>query len=480
MPRVQCDTPIDCQGATPAPRQSFSTIVSLKHRLAHLTKRFRGDKRGNVAIIFGASAIPALMFIGAGVDYSMALRARTQLQAAVDSAALAAVNAANLTNAQRQQLATDVFNANVKNNKLTASATPNVSIGVGSATVTSNFNVPTAFIKIAYANSIPVSVQSNVTSAGKKLELAMMIDITGSMADPACSGCSTSKISDVKLAAQDLLNIVLPTGGTIGAARVSLVPFSHHVNVGNYATTVTGMAPTKLVATGYWNDGNWVSTGNQTQTLVTCVTERTGSQAYTDAAAASGQYIRPYNTSTTSSSDYSSSGKCYQQNSTEMPQIMPLTTDKTAIMAQVNAFQPGGSTAGHLGTAWSWYTISPNWAGMWPTGSLPAAYSDNQTLKAVVLMTDGEYNTQYTNIDSKTQALALCTSMKNAGIQVYTVGFGFDPNSTSDNTARNTLTQCASGAGFYYFPYNGDALRQAFATIGQLVTTAAAKTRVSQ
>ena len=65
--------------------------------------------------------------------------------------------------------------------------------------------------------------------------------------------------------------------------------------------------------------------------------------------------------------------------------------------------------------------------------------------------------------------------MKTAGVTVYTVGLGFAPN-TSDAQellAKDTLTQCASGAGHYFFPYDGDALRTAFTQIGQQVTTAA-------
>ena len=37
----------------------------------------------------------------------------------------------------------------------------------------------------------------------------------------------------------------------------------------------------------------------------------------------------------------------------------------------------------------------------------------------VIIMTDGEYNTQYTNETSKAQALALCSGMRAAGIKVF-------------------------------------------------------------
>ena len=56
-----------------------------------------------------------------------------------------------------------------------------------------------------------------------------------------------------------------------------------------------------------------------------------------------------------------------------------------------------GSTAGHIGTAWGWYMISPTFSYLWPTASQPAAYGEDHLFKIVILMTDGEFNTFYCN-----------------------------------------------------------------------------------
>ena len=89
-------------------------------------------------------------------------------------------------------------------------------------------------------------------------------------------------------------------------------------------------------------------------------------------------------------------------------------------------------------------------------------------------MTDGEYNTHYSSATSKAQALALCTSMKTAGITVYAVGFGFDPNATvgantTDGQAKQLLKDCSSGAGTYFYPYDSAALSTAFKNIGSSI-----------
>ena len=41
--------------------------------------------------------------------------------------------------------------------------------------------------------------------------------------------------------------------------------------------------------------------------------------------------------------------------------------------------------------------------------------------KIAVLMTDGEYNTEYLNADSTTQARSICANIKDTGIEVYTI-----------------------------------------------------------
>jgi Flp pilus assembly protein TadG len=54
-------------------------------------RRFSRDRRGNVAMIFALSIIPIIFFAGMGLDFAAATQKRVKLNAAADSAALAAV-----------------------------------------------------------------------------------------------------------------------------------------------------------------------------------------------------------------------------------------------------------------------------------------------------------------------------------------------------------------------------------------------------
>ena len=64
-------------------------------------RRFQRDESGNFAMLFGLSIVPLLGLTGAAVDYSRASKARAELSAAIDSAALmAARDASKLTDAE--------------------------------------------------------------------------------------------------------------------------------------------------------------------------------------------------------------------------------------------------------------------------------------------------------------------------------------------------------------------------------------------
>ena len=78
-------------------------------RLALIVKLFRRDARGGVAPLFAIAAIPLLGFVGASIDYSHALAAKTAMQGATDATALAI--AKHIGNGSSSPEAQSTFNA---------------------------------------------------------------------------------------------------------------------------------------------------------------------------------------------------------------------------------------------------------------------------------------------------------------------------------------------------------------------------------
>lgn len=80
----------------------------------------------------------------------------------------------------------------------------------------------------------------------------------------------------MKAAAKDLVNIVLPEGGS--DVRVAIAPFAESVRPGSaYLSRVRGSRPNSIKL----RDKNGRLT---TYSLTSCVSERTGAAAYTDDA----------------------------------------------------------------------------------------------------------------------------------------------------------------------------------------------------
>ncbi len=89
--------------------------------------------------------------------------------------------------------------------------------------------------------------------------------------------------------------------------------------------------------------------------------------------------------------------------------------------------------------------LSPKWGDVFGGDSRPAPYEAMfekkpngmpKLRKIAVLMTDGEYNTQYLNADSTTQARSICANLKQTGIEVFTVGFQLGGIAIGDRNAQ--------------------------------------------
>ena len=212
----------------------------------------------------------------------------------------------------------------------------------------------------------------------------------------------------------------------------------------------------------------------QTHRISDCVTERTGGDAYTDASPGVSRLGRNYP---------GSSNPCLNA------PIQPLSSNKSALKTSIDSYAVQGSTAGQIGIGWGWYMVSPNFNSLWPSNGA-AAYNTAKTLKAVIIMTDGEFNTPYCsgvisrdagsgsgnnsekidcgadNGNPFDQGRAMCAAMKNRGVLVYTVGFQI----TAGGDAANMLQACASTPANFYLAGSGGDLSEAFTAIGRDIT----------
>ena len=222
-------------------------------------RRFRDDRRGNVALIFGLAAIPIVAAIGSAVDYSHAITVRTSMQAALDATVLAlSKDAQFLTTAQLSQKATDYFNQQFHN-----PGAKDVSVQVTYSTTSGPKIVATAsgivdysFMRLVGVSESTLSVESETIWSTARLRVALALDTTGSMAD-------AGKIDALKTATKNLLTQLKTAAQQNGDVYVSIVPFSKNVNVNpsNYSASWVDWADWEAEPQVM---SNWISNNSST------------------------------------------------------------------------------------------------------------------------------------------------------------------------------------------------------------------------
>lgn len=453
-------------------------------------KRFRfiADQSGGTAILFGLLAMLMFSSMGLAIDTLRWSHAKKQTSSALDAAVLAGGRALQVNPSNPAAAISVAQSFYKKNTELRSGVTDDtITFVVGENGLyfeaRGNAYLKTTLLKLMGIDRLSLLDDSGARharaelgvgkNADSNLEIAVMLDVTGSMAG--------SKLQDMQDAAHELVDIVVWDDQSTRRSRMALIPFSQAVNVGrtffaaitnkdtySTVTQLTKPSPSDkdespsswpsllLPSKAYAQTSGEGATGS---IYSSCVVERNGPDGFSDVAPGADAYLTAYDIAKANVGHVKYS-PCKPGSVT----VQPLTSDKTKLHAKIDSFIASGYTAGHIGTAFSWYTLSPAWSTIWPTESQPASYSDSEVKKIAILMTDGEYNTAYngaSNGNSASQAVQLCTNMKSKGIVVYTVGFELGGNAS----ALQVMKDCANSSKEFYEADNGVELKQAFRDI---------------
>jgi Flp pilus assembly protein TadG len=425
---------------------------------------FLRDDRGTIAVITGYMMVLFCVCVGAGIDMGRTTSAAQRLGAALDVAALHVASQAGKTDAELKALAEPVMLKNYGGN------TYDVVSGFDLVTegkvlkVTAKVTVKTWLMSLV---GIPTMEAFQKTEAimgngGNSLEVALVLDNTGSMNEDAGGG--QTKIQALKVAATDFINTIVANEQTPYYSRVAIVPYAANVNPGTMLNSVrlaVNNSPANCQNWScstykyWWNNNN----NSRTYTMYPCVTERQGGDAASDTTMSSARAMYNYQ---------------YQGNNCVPSAVQPLTDQRTTLNNLIANMGTAGGTAGHIGIQWGWQTLSPT-GGL--GGITPSAYNASKVKKIMVIMTDGEFNTWHCNGmpnnatggcnngngDSFNQAKDACNAMKvaNKNIELYFVAVGL-----TATTAINQLTSaCSSKAANIIMASDGAALKAAFQKI---------------
>ena len=209
---------------------------------------FKRDRRGNVAMMWALMGTVLIGLIGLTVDFTRAQMIRSQLQNAADGAVLAAAGApGNVSLADLTALATSYFQAEA--GSLATGSTLSLS-PVGTNGYRVDVSAPMEIGLARLINNTPwnVAVRSEAERGGVNLEVALVLDTTGSM--------SGQRITDLRNSAGDLVDIVVSDVQTPFYSKVALVTWGMGVNAGTYADNVRGTIPAgRNISGAAWANG---------------------------------------------------------------------------------------------------------------------------------------------------------------------------------------------------------------------------------
>jgi Flp pilus assembly protein TadG len=232
-------------------------------------KRLWSCERGAIAPIVGICAIMLVGAVAVAVDVGRGQVAQSKLQAALDAAGLAAgaVVAQNLDAEDLKPEAWKYLKENFAGQTVDAVITPDdfdleLSDDQMLVTLEARASLPTTFMRIFGHDTMHVAARTEITREMTGLEVALVLDVTGSMTGDVSDTDSTEKIAALRSAADDLMDILFGDNDTVDDLWVGIVPFSQTVNIGTSRTDwltdyTTKMAYDNCVG---WNHSNWPHT----------------------------------------------------------------------------------------------------------------------------------------------------------------------------------------------------------------------------
>ncbi|MEM1078576.1 MAG: TadE/TadG family type IV pilus assembly protein [Pseudomonadota bacterium] len=346
--------------------------------------RFWQDEAG---VLTGFSLyifILMMMIAGLTIDIMRYEAVRTRLQATSDRAVLAAADLDQTTDAVA--VVEDYFEKAGMSDYLEG---VQVAKGLNYKEVEARVSaeIPTWFMNMSGIDTLNAFARSKAEERIQNIEVSLVVDISGSMG-------SNSKIQNLRTAADKFVRTMMAANDNItedgtGLTSVSIIPYHAVVNVPDYLLAKYNVSKQQEVT----NCVRFAPSDFQSISLST-----------TDALDRLAHFDRNNSNLYTQNGDRKI-GRPWCQIG-DYGAILPLSTSLTDLTGKVASLGAGGNTATDLGMKWAAALLDPGSQDVVTDlideghldGALagrPVAYEDTETIKVIVLMTDGENTSQY-------------------------------------------------------------------------------------
>ena len=347
--------------------------ATLTRRVRHFTRNEDGAIMAFSLIIF----ILMLMAGGMAIDLMRREAARVVLQNTVDRAVLAAADLDQLEDAE--EVVNGYFDsAGLRQHLLGVTVDEGLNYrAVGAQT---EAEIEMMFLNMVGIETMVTPAASTAEERIQNVEISLVVDISSSMAG--------SRITNLKNAADEFIDTVIsatpPSGnGSTGITSLSIIPYQGMVNIGD-------------------DLGDQFNLGNN-HNYSQCVVFDYNDYLQTDITTTQALNRMAHFEDSSSSSSPITNPNC-AVNDDEA--IIAYSISRADLKEKVNDLTAGGWTAIDVGLKWGVGLLDPAARpainGLESAGVVheelrnrPVDYSDNETLKVVVLMTDGQNTNQY-------------------------------------------------------------------------------------
>ncbi|MDJ0823767.1 MAG: Tad domain-containing protein [Paracoccaceae bacterium] len=335
--------------------------------------RFWKEQDGAMSYFALAGALVMMVFGGIGIDMIHAELKRNKVQNTLDRAVLAA---AAVSNGQDPTYTVQEYFRAMKMTDALQGVNVDMTDSTKTVAADGRYTMPSNFMQLLGVDTIQASGDATAIHGLTNIEISMVLDISGSM--------SGTKIQQLKTAAKNFVDVLLVDGGT-NPITISIVPYHATVNLGdtlpNYFA-LDGLHDQSHCA--IFDDVSFYDTAIDPEEPQTQL-----------------GHFDPISTGTSGSdTNYT---WCSTGNDNA---IMPLSNDSVALKAHIDTLDAWGNTAIDVGMKWGLALLDPESRpaiaemvtdGLLPAGAelRPADYTAADTLKFIVVMTDGQNTIQY-------------------------------------------------------------------------------------
>lgn len=443
-------------------------------------KAFGRDETGTMTIFAVMMLMMMLLVGGIGVDIMRNEMERTRVQATIDRAVLAAADLDQTLDPTA--VVNDYFEKAGMANYLT-SVTVDEGLNYRTVTAKARTTTRTQFMRLMGVEELAVPARGQAEEKVANVEISMVLDISGSMG-------RNNKMANLQDAAKTFVDTVI-RDDTEDLISLSLIPYTAQVNAG--FPIFDELQTNHLHDFSYCIDFEIDDFDSTTLDF---------GRVY--------EQMQHFEAGSSYSYPIGNPG-CPQQ---DYEEILPFSQDANNLKARIDQYRARANTSIHLGMKWGVAMLDPSFKPITQALSLenridsafanrPAAYDDIETLKTIILMTDGEnvptvriqpwyyaqpshyvhwsryplywylnnyvggsWNnwryTKYTSSQADDMLENICDAAKDRGIVVWSIGFEVT------NHSAGVMENCASSPS-HFFRVEGVEISDAFEAIAKQI-----------